>query len=68
MHVDACVGSYVLPFAKKSGIDLPDFDLSVPGVCSLSADRANDSAETYFIVILGIRLNKLIYNHKWWDG
>jgi glutamate/tyrosine decarboxylase-like PLP-dependent enzyme len=38
MHVDACVGGYVLPFAKKSGIDLPDFDLSVPGVCSLSAD------------------------------
>lgn len=38
MHVDACVGGYVLPFAKRSGIDLPDFDLSVPGVCSLSAD------------------------------
>jgi glutamate/tyrosine decarboxylase-like PLP-dependent enzyme len=38
MHVDACVGGYVLPFAKKAGLSLPDFDLSVPGVCSLSAD------------------------------
>jgi glutamate/tyrosine decarboxylase-like PLP-dependent enzyme len=38
MHVDACVGGYVLPFAKKAGFSLPDFDLSVPGVCSLSAD------------------------------
>lgn len=38
MHVDACVGGYILPFAKKAGFRLPDFDLSVPGVCSLSAD------------------------------
>lgn len=38
MHVDACVGGYVLPFAKKIGLKVPDFDLSVPGVCSLSAD------------------------------
>lgn len=38
MHVDACVGGYVLPFAKKAGLQVPDFDLAVPGVCSLSAD------------------------------
>jgi len=38
MHVDACVGGYVLPFAKKAGLRVPDFDLSVPGVCSISAD------------------------------
>jgi sphinganine-1-phosphate aldolase len=38
MHVDACVGGYVLPFAKKAGLQIPDFDLKVPGVCSLSAD------------------------------
>jgi sphinganine-1-phosphate aldolase len=38
MHVDACVGGYVLPFAKKAGFGVPDFDLAVPGVCSISAD------------------------------
>jgi sphinganine-1-phosphate aldolase len=38
MHVDACVGGYVLPFAKKAGLRVPDFDLAVPGVCSISAD------------------------------
>ncbi len=38
MHVDACVGGYVLPFAKKAGLSTPDFDLAVPGVCSISAD------------------------------
>jgi glutamate/tyrosine decarboxylase-like PLP-dependent enzyme len=38
MHVDACVGGYFAPFARKLGVPLPDWDLSVPGVCSLSAD------------------------------
>ena len=38
MHVDACVGGFLAPFVKKLGHPMPDFDLSVPGVWSLSAD------------------------------
>ncbi len=34
VHVDACLGGLVLPFWP----DLPDWDLRVPGVVSLSAD------------------------------
>lgn len=37
-HADACVGGFVLPFVKKLGYEIPDFDLSVPGVTSISAD------------------------------
>jgi len=37
-HTDACVGGYIAPFAKKAGYPIPEFDLSVPGVCSISAD------------------------------
>jgi sphinganine-1-phosphate aldolase len=33
-HVDACIGGWVLPFLP----DAPPFDLSVPGVTSLSVD------------------------------
>ena len=34
-HVDACIGGWVLPFLD----DVPEpFDLSVPGVTSLSVD------------------------------
>ncbi|GAA3464227.1 pyridoxal phosphate-dependent decarboxylase family protein [Saccharothrix longispora] len=33
-HVDACIGGWVLPFAA----DVEPFDLSVPGVTSLSVD------------------------------
>ncbi|MFX1324387.1 MAG: pyridoxal phosphate-dependent decarboxylase family protein, partial [Promethearchaeota archaeon] len=38
MHVDACLGGFMLPFVKKLGYEVPDFDFSVPGVTSISAD------------------------------
>jgi sphinganine-1-phosphate aldolase len=38
MHVDACVGGLELPFIKKLGCPLPNFDFQIPGVCSISAD------------------------------
>ncbi len=38
MHVDACLGGYMLPFVRKLGYNIPDFDFSVPGVTSISAD------------------------------
>jgi glutamate/tyrosine decarboxylase-like PLP-dependent enzyme len=37
-HVDACIGGFLAPFAKKLGYAIPDFDFSLPGVRSLSAD------------------------------
>jgi glutamate/tyrosine decarboxylase-like PLP-dependent enzyme len=38
LHVDACVGGFMLPFARKLGYPVPPFDFSVPGVTSISAD------------------------------
>lgn len=37
VHVDGCVGGFLLPFVKDFD-DVPPFDLSVDGVCSMSAD------------------------------
>jgi glutamate/tyrosine decarboxylase-like PLP-dependent enzyme len=37
-HTDACVGGFMLPFVKRLGYPVCDFDLSVPGVTSISAD------------------------------
>ena len=37
-HVDACLGGFLLPWLKKLGNPIPDFDFSVPGVTSISAD------------------------------
>jgi glutamate/tyrosine decarboxylase-like PLP-dependent enzyme len=38
LHVDACVGGFLAPFVARTGRTVPPFDLSVPGVRSLSAD------------------------------
>lgn len=38
VHVDACIGGWVLPFMAQQGFEVPPFDLSVPGVRSLSVD------------------------------
>ncbi|WP_285774665.1 aspartate aminotransferase family protein [Microtetraspora sp. NBRC 13810] len=37
-HVDACVGGWLLPWLREAGAEVPAFDLSVPGVTSLSCD------------------------------
>ena len=38
MHVDACVGGYIAPFAQQLGYPVEAFDFAVPGVTSISAD------------------------------
>ena len=38
LHVDACVGGYFAPFARKNGVPVPEFDFAVPAVKSMSAD------------------------------
>ncbi|WP_067483975.1 pyridoxal phosphate-dependent decarboxylase family protein [Actinomadura hibisca] len=37
-HVDACVGGWVLPWLRETGREVAPFDLSVPGVTSISCD------------------------------
>jgi glutamate/tyrosine decarboxylase-like PLP-dependent enzyme len=38
LHVDACLGGFLAPFARDEGYAIPRFDFSIPGVTSLSAD------------------------------
>jgi glutamate/tyrosine decarboxylase-like PLP-dependent enzyme len=38
LHVDACVGGYLAPFVRATGRAVPDFEMHLPGVASLSAD------------------------------
>jgi len=37
-HTDSCLGGFLLPWLKRLGYQIPPFDLSVPGVTSISAD------------------------------
>ena len=38
MHVDGCIGGCILPFMRRLGEPVPDFDFAVPGVMSMSVD------------------------------
>lgn len=38
LHVDGCIGGFLLPWFKRFGADCPDFDFKVPGVTSISMD------------------------------
>lgn len=38
LHVDACVGGFILPWLERLGRPIPRWDFRVPGVTSISAD------------------------------
>jgi sphinganine-1-phosphate aldolase len=37
-HVDGCMGGFLLPYFKRLGAEIPDFDFRVPGVTSMTMD------------------------------
>ena len=37
-HVDGCIGGFVLPYFRRLGEPVTDFDFAVPGVTSISMD------------------------------
>jgi glutamate/tyrosine decarboxylase-like PLP-dependent enzyme len=38
LHVDSCLGGFILPFGRELGYNIAPFDFSVPGVTTMSAD------------------------------
>jgi glutamate/tyrosine decarboxylase-like PLP-dependent enzyme len=38
LHVDSCLGGFILPFGQELGYDIPVFDYRLPGVTTMSAD------------------------------
>ena len=38
LHVDGCLGGFILPWGERLGYPIPPFDFRVPGVTSISAD------------------------------
>jgi glutamate/tyrosine decarboxylase-like PLP-dependent enzyme len=38
LHVDGCLGGFILPWIERLGYDIPVFDFRLPGVTSISCD------------------------------
>ncbi len=64
-HVDACVGGIHLSYMRKLGYDVPDFNLAVPGVTSLSVDlhKYGYTAKGASIILYA---NKELRKHQIW--
>ncbi len=68
LHVDACMGAFILPFLKKLGQKVKDFDFAVEGVTSISADvHKYGYAPRGASVVLyrDVRLRKIFVKASW---
>jgi tyrosine decarboxylase/aspartate 1-decarboxylase len=61
LHVDAAFGGYVIPFLKKLGFNVSDFDFKLPGVKSITIDAHKMG---YSAIPLG---SLIIKDKKWLD-
>jgi glutamate/tyrosine decarboxylase-like PLP-dependent enzyme len=72
LHVDACVGGFLLPFVSQLGHPIPPFDFRVPGVTSMSADLhkygfAAKGASTVMYKTPALRRHQF-YVYSGWPG
>lgn len=72
MHVDACVGGYILPFLEQIGEPIPAFDFRIAGVSSISLDlhKYGYSAKGSSVILYRdseLRKNQF-YVHTTWPG
>ncbi|PSR03350.1 MAG: aspartate aminotransferase family protein [Bacteroidetes bacterium SW_11_45_7] len=73
LHVDACVGGFMLPFVEKAGYELPPFGFDVPGVTSISMDahKYGYSAKGASVILYrhpGIRRSQFFVYTDWPGG
>ena len=62
LHVDAAFGGFVIPFLKKLGQNIPDFDFNLKGVMSISVDAHKMGYSTIPLGLLTIRKDKWLDN------
>jgi sphinganine-1-phosphate aldolase len=73
MHVDACIGGFMLPFAEDLGEVVPKFDFRIAGVTSMSADLhkygyANRGSSTMIVRDKSLQLHQRFSNGDWPGG
>ncbi len=72
LHVDACVGGWLLPWFERLGAPLPRYDFRVPGVSSMSCDLHKYGFAPKGASILVLRDKSLRPHHMYacatWSG
>ena len=52
VHVDACLGGFIIPFMEEAGYPLPLFDFRVDGVTSISLDSHKVFNSSLFLKLI----------------
>jgi glutamate/tyrosine decarboxylase-like PLP-dependent enzyme len=73
LHVDACLGGFLLPFLERLGHPIPRFDFRVKGVTSISADLhkygfAAKGASTILYRTEALRQHQFFVHADWPGG
>ena len=72
LHVDGCLGGFILPWAERLGYGIPRFDFRVDGVTSISADTHKYGYALKGSSVLLYRNSKLrhyqYFNFTGWPG
>jgi len=73
VHVDACLGGFLIPFMEEAGYPLPLFDFRLPGVTSISCDThkygfAPKGSSVILYRSLELRRNQFFAQADWPGG
>jgi len=72
LHVDGCLGGFILPWGERLGYAIPRFDFRVPGVTSMSADTHKYGYALKGTSVLLYRNSELrryqYFNYPEWPG
>jgi sphinganine-1-phosphate aldolase len=72
LHVDGCLGGFILPWVERLGYKVPPFDFRLPGVTSLSCDThkyAYGLKGTSVLLLRNPRLRRYMFFSKAdWPG
>lgn len=67
LHVDACVGGFLSPWVRRLGYPIPDWDFSVPGVTSISADLHKYGMAPKGASLMMLRSDEIKQRFQKWD-
>ncbi|KAL3231177.1 Sphingosine-1-phosphate lyase [Nakaseomyces bracarensis] len=73
LHVDCCLGSFIVAFMSKAGFEMPSFDFRVPGVTSISCDThkygfAPKGSSVIMYRNSDLRMHQYYVDSKWTGG
>jgi sphinganine-1-phosphate aldolase len=72
LHVDCCLGSFLVPFTKEHGVDLPQLDFSIQGITSISIDPSKYGNTANGLSVVLYKSDKLrayqFYTNVSWRG